>query len=321
MSPLRFVLGMIPVCLLGLSAGAVCGQDYPNKPIRIITGSAGGGNDFVSRLIAQGISSALGQPVVVDNRPGAVLSIEAVAKSPPDGYALLVHGATVWITPLLQRATYDAVNDYSPISLVSREVLIVAVHPSVPARSVKELIALAKTKPGELNYSASSLGGPPHLTAELLKSMAGVNIVHVPYKGTVAAITALITGEVQLTITDAGLITPHVKSGRLRALAVTGAQPSALAPGLPTVTASGVPGYEAGSMTGIWAPGRTPAAIVDRLNVEIVRFLNRPEVKERFLNTGAEVVASSPAQFAATIKSDIAKWSKVIRDAGIKVPE
>ena len=178
---------------------------------------------------------------------------------------------------------------------------------------------MAKARPGELNYASGATGGSTHLAAELFKSMAGVNIVHVPYKGSAPAITALISGEVQLTITDVGLVAPHVKSGKLRALAVTSAEPSALVPGLPTVAASGLPGYEAVGMTGILAPAKTPAAIINRLNQEIVRVLNMPEVKEQFFNAGVEVVGSSPEQFAATIKSEIAKLGKVIKDAGIKV--
>jgi tripartite-type tricarboxylate transporter receptor subunit TctC len=186
-------------------------------------------------------------------------------------------------------------------------------------KSVKELIALAKAKPGVLNYSSSGTGGSTHLAQELFKAMAGVNIVHVPYKGTAATITALVSGEVQLTINDAGLVAPHAKSGKLRALAVTSAMPSALAPGLLTVAASGLPGYEWVGTTGMWAPVKTPGAIIDRLNQEIVRLLNGADVKQRFFNAGAEVVASSPEQFAAVIKSDIVRMGKVIKDAGIKV--
>ena len=191
-------------------------------------------------------------------------------------------------------------------------------HPSLPVKSVKELIALAKARPGALNYSSASTGSSTHLAGELFKFMAGVNIVHVAYKGTAPQISALISGEVQLTIVEEGSVEPHVKSGRLRALAVTSAEPSALAPGLPTVAASGLPGYEATGMIGIWAPAKTPGAIINRLNQEILRFLNLPEVKERFLNGGEEIVGSSPEQLAATIKSDGAKWGKVIKEAGIR---
>ncbi len=316
MSKALFAAGKLLVGLL-LGAGVVCGQDYPSKPVRIITTSAGGGNDFVARLIGTGISGPLGQPVIVDNRP-PVNAAEAVSKAPPDGYTLFVQGASLWIRSLLVKMPYDPVKDFSPISLIVREVNIVVVHPSVPAKSVKELIALAKARPGELNYASPGTGTTQHLATELFKSMARVNILHVPSKGSPLAITAMISGEVQLMIFEAGLLAPHVKSGKLRALAVTTAEPSALVPGLPTVAASGVPGYEAVSMTGILAPAKTPEAIINRLNQEIVRVVNRTDVKEKFFNAGTEAVGSTPEQFAATIKSDIVKTSKVIKDAGIK---
>jgi tripartite-type tricarboxylate transporter receptor subunit TctC len=308
---------LLSVGLMAPGAGVVSGQDYPNKPIRIVTGLAGGGGDSVARIIAQGISGPLGQSVIVDNRT-TIQASEAASKAPPDGYTLLVIGSSVWIFPLLQKAPYE-VSDFSPISLISREINVVSVHPSVPVKSIKELIALAKARPGALNYGAGVIGGPQHLAAELFKSMAGVDIVRISYKGNAQSITGLISGEVQLMITDVGLLAPHVKMGRLRALAVTSLEPSALAPGLPTVAASGLPGYEAVGMTVMMAPANTPSAIINRLNQEIVRFLNRSDVKERFLNDGEEVVANSPEQFAAIIKSDMARISKVIKDAGIKV--
>ena len=311
---------LIAVALLValMMPGAASGQDYPSRPIRIITAAAGGGSDFTSRVIAQGITGALGQPVIVDNRT-AILAAEAVSKAPPDGYSLLVTGTSFWVGPLLQKVPYDAVRDFLPVVQIAREVNIVAVHPSVPARSIRELIALAKARPGELNNAWTVAGSSNHLSGELFKAMAGVNIVGIAYKGSAAGLTALISGEVQLAINDSGIVAPHVKSGKLRALAVTSAEPSALVPGLPTVAASGLPGYEAVSMTGLWAPGKTPATIVNRLNQEIVRFVRTPEAKEKFLGNGAETVGSSPEQFASAITADIAKWGKVIKDAGIKV--
>ena len=213
---------------------------------------------------------------------------------------------------------YDVVRDFSPISLLSRDTYIVVVHSSMPVKSIKELIALAKARPGELNFGSSAIGGPAHIASELFKSMAGVNIVHVPYKGGAAQLTALIGGEIHLSISDAGAVGPHVKSGKLRALAVTSAEPSALVPELPTVAVAGLPGYEAAAMTVMFAPGKTPGAIINRLNQEIVRFLRTTEARERFLKAGTEVVGSTPEEFAATIKSEIAKSSKVIADAGIK---
>ena len=303
--------------MLVVGAGAALGQDYPNRPIRIITSPAGGGADFVARLVAQGISGPLGQPVIVENRGIGVIQGDFLSKAPPDGYGVTVTGANFWIGPLLQKVPYDVVSDFSPVSLISREVGILTVHPSMPVKSVKELIALAKARPKDLNYSSAGTATPSHFALELFKSMAGVSIVHVAYKGGAPALTALLSGEVQVGIVDAGAAAPHVKAGRLRALAVTSAEPSALGPGLATVAAAGVPGYESVSMTGMFAPGKTPGAIIARLSQEIARFVNRPDVKEKFLSARGETVGNSPEEFAAVIKSDIAKMRKVIKNAGI----
>jgi tripartite-type tricarboxylate transporter receptor subunit TctC len=299
-------------------ANAVLCQDYPNKPIRIITSAPGGGTDFTSRQIAQGISGVLGQPIIVDNRSG-IPAAEAVAKAPPDGYTLNVAGSTLWILPLLYKMPYDATKDFAPVSMLVREIYILVVHPSLPIKSVKELISLAKAKPGVLNYSSGSIGGSGHLAVELFASMAGIKVVHVPYKGTAPAVSALIGGEAQFLLNDAGTLMPHVKSGKLRVLAVASAQPSALTPGLPTVAASGVPGYEWVGMSVLLAPAKTPVAIVNRLHQEISRAFNTTEVKERFFNAGQEVVCSTPEELSALMKSDMARLSKVIKEAGIKV--
>jgi len=312
----------ITACLLALTTAApfACGlsaQNFPYKPIRIVTSEAGGGNDLASRLIGQGISGALGQPVITDNR--GIAGYDLVAKAAADGYTLLLHGAPFWLAPLLQKMPYDPVRDFSPITLAIRQPNMVVVHPALPANSIKELIALAKARPNELNYAAASLGSSSHLAAELFKSMAGVSITRVGYKSGGAAANALIGGEVQLLFVSAASAAPFVKSGRVKALAVASAEPSALAPGLPTVAAAGLPGFESVSMAGVFAPAQTPAAIVDRLHREIVQALNRADVKERLFNTGVEVVASSPAQLAATVKSEMSRFGKVIRDAGIRV--
>ena len=319
MLPSRFALGASLLFPSVLAMSVAHAQDYPNKPIRIVTSAAGGGTDFVARQIAEGISGPLGQPVVIDNRAIGAIVGEVVSKAPADGYTLMVSGGGLWLAHLFRAVPYDAVRDFSPISLLVREVSVLAVHPSLPVRSVKELIALAKARPGELNYSANAAGTTAHLATELFKSLAGVNVVHVPYKGSAPAVTALLSGEVQVTIFDAGLVMPHANAGRLRALAVTSATPSALTPGLPTVASSGVPGYEAVGMTGTWAPAKTPAAIISRLNQEVNRAVNRGDVKERFFKAGVEVVASTPEQFETAIKSDIAKTDKLIKDGGIKV--
>jgi tripartite-type tricarboxylate transporter receptor subunit TctC len=307
---------IFPAILTILGSHPACGQDYPTKPIRIVTGSVGGGGDFASRLIAQGIAGPLGQPVIVDNHGN--FAAEIVAKAPPDGHTLLLDSTSVWIGPLIQETPYDAVRDLSPITAAVILPNVLVVSPSLPVNSVNELIALAKSRPGELNYSAGSIGGSAHLSGELFKAMAGINIVAIPYKGGAPAITAVISGEAQINFPTTIAAAPHTKSGRLRVLAVTSAQPSALVPGVPTVAASGLPGYEAVSIYGVFGPARTPATIISRLNQEIVRVLARADVKERFFNAGEETVGGSPEQLAATVRSDIAKWGKVIKDARIR---
>ena len=319
MQHLRIVVLMFSVGVMILGSGAVLSQDYPNRPIRFITAGVGGSGDLDARSVAQGISGPLGQPVIVENRATGILSADFVAKAPPDGYTLQVAGGAVWISTLLQKTTYDPIRDFAPITLIERTVNIVVVHPSLPAKSVKELIAIAKARPGELNFGSSAVGGASHLAGELFKALARINIVHIPYKGNAATVTALLNGEIQLNFSSAGTAAPYTKSGRLRALAVTSAQPSPLAPGLPSVAASGLPGYEAVAMTGMFAPVKTPVEIINRLNQEIVRFLKRTDVKEQYLNRGVEAVGSSPEEFGAAVKSEIVSTAKVIKDAGIRV--
>ncbi len=307
-----------------LSAGGVCGQaastgsgqDFPSKPIRILTGSPGGSSDFTSRQIAQGLTERLGQQVIVENR--AILASDIVAKAQPDAYTLLLDGGSFWVAPLLQATPYDVVRDFLPISTAISSIYILVVHTSLPAKSVKELIALAKAKPGTINFASSGIGGAAHLAAELFKVMAGVNLVHVPYKGSGLSLTAMIGGqEVQMLFAPGLTSMPHVKAGRLNALAVASSQPSALVPGLPTVAAS-VPGYEATQLLGVFAPAKTSAARVNQLSQEIVQVLNQPEVKARLLGFGLEATGSTPQEFAALLKSEITKWGKLIKEAGIK---
>ena len=318
MSLSRFCALMLSCAPLVLGGSLALGQEFPSKPIRIIATAAGGGSDFTARLVAQGIAGHLGQPVVVENRGTGVIAGEIVYKSPPDGYTLLVAGSVLWITPLLRKTPFDVLRDFAPISLIEMSPNMVAVHPSMPVKSIKELVALAKAKPGELTYGSPSVAGAAHLATELFKSMAGVDIRHVPYKGIAPALIALLSGEIQLTFGSIASAAPHVQTGRLRALAVTSAERSALVPNLPTIAVT-VPGYEAVGVTGIWAPAKTPVAIIDRLNHEIVRFVNRADIKEKFLNAGVETVGNLPEQFAAMIKSDIGKMSKVIKDVGLKL--
>ena len=317
---LRCVVAMVAVGMMVLGAGVVSGQAYPSKPIRIVTAAAGAGSDFSSRVIAQALSEPLGHQVIVDNRASGIIASEVVSKSPPDGYTLTVGGSAHWIRPLFARMPYDPVKDFATITLVSKDAFVLVAHPSMPVKSVKELIALAKSRPGQLNYGTSGTGSTQHLATESFAAMAGIKLTHVPYKGSAMAITDLLAGESQVMINDVGLVMPHAKTGKLRALAVTTAEPSALVPGLPTI-ASEVPGFEAVSMTGFWAPAGTPAAVITRLNQETVRALNRADIKERFLKAGSETVGNSPEQFAALIKADISRITKVIKDAGLKVEQ
>ena len=312
----RTLCGLLLAGVTVVSGAAAYGQAFPSRPIRIATSEIGGINDLASRMIAQGLAGSIGQPVIVDNR--GIIAIDIVAKATPDGHTLLCFANNFWVLPFLQdNYPYDPIRDFSPITLVVTAPNILAVNPAVAANSVKELVALATAKPGVLNYGAGATGGAPHLSAELFKAMAGVNIVRVNYKGTAQALNAVIGGEAQLIFATPGSVDPQAKAGRLRALAVTSAKPSALAPGLPTLSASGLPGYEASAILAVFAPARTPAAIVNKLSQEIVRVLNRPEVKERFLNAGSEVVASTPQELTAMMKVEVPKWAKVIKDAGI----
>jgi tripartite-type tricarboxylate transporter receptor subunit TctC len=315
----RYAIGTFLACLTALNSGLVFGQDFPSKPIRLVANAAGGSGDFAARLIAQGITGSLGQPVIIDNRPSGQIQAETVTKATPDGHTLLVAGGSIIILPLLQRTSYDPVKDFSPVTLATREPAVVAVFPALPAKSIKELIALARTKPGELNYSSGQAGSSNHLAAELFKSMAGVSITHIAYKGTGPLLSALMGGEVQLAFPSAPSAAPHIKSGRLRALAVPSSEPSALAPGLPTVAASGVPGYESVSMTAIFAPAKTPDAVIKRLIHEMVLYLRTAEAKEQLFNSGSETVASTPAELAAAVTADMDRLGKVIRDAGLKL--
>jgi len=311
------------LCMLG-SLWLACGAyaqttaPYPNKPIRIVTGEAGGGPDLVARLTAEGITGPLNQSVIVENRAGGVTPAVTVATATPDGYTLLVQSGIVWLMPYLQKVPFDPARDFAPVSLAIRAPNVVVVPPTLAVKNIQDLIALAKSKPGELNYASAPTGSASHLAAELFKVMAHVDIVRVPYRGGGPALNDLLSGRVQLMFATPAAVIQHIKSGRLRALAVASAQPSPLFPGLPTVAASGLSGYESGVMTGVFAPAKTPTAIVARLGQEVSRTFRAPEIKERLLNSGLESVGSTPQAFAAVIKSDTAVWSKLIREAGIR---
>lgn len=320
MSTPQLFIGLIAGSILLSDAGEVNAQAYPTKPLRFITGSAGSGADFASRIFAQGLTAAWGQPVVVENRgAGSVVVAPMVASAPPDGYTLLFFGSSIWMTPLMrERAPYDPLKDLAPVTLAVSSPSVLVVHPSVAVNSVKELIALAKAKPGELNYSSPGTASSGHLAAEVFKAMAHVNIVRVNYKSGGAALTDLLAAQVQLSFVTGPSVAPHIKSGRLRPLGVTSARPYALFPALPTVAAAGVPGFESGQNYAILAPANTPTGIIMRINQELVRVLNQPDIREKFMNGGAEIVASSPGQFAIVMKSEMTKLGKVIKDAGIR---
>lgn len=308
--------------LLSTAAGA---DAYPARPLRLIVPfAAGGPGDFLARLVSPKLTEALGQSMVIDNRGGAngQIATEIAAKADPDGHTLLIisAGHTVNAT-LYPKLPYDSVRDFAPITRMVSGPAIVIVHPSLPARSVKELIAYARANPGRINFASSGTGAPSHLAVELFKVMTQTDLVHVPYKGMAPGITDLLGGQVQVSFPTmvAGLV--HARAGRLRALAVTSAQRSAAAPELPTMAEAGVPGYEANNWYGIIAPARTPAAIVTRLNAELARILALPDVRDRLSAQGMDPASTTPAAFTAYIQSEIRKWAGVIRAAHVKVEQ
>jgi tripartite-type tricarboxylate transporter receptor subunit TctC len=295
---------------------------YPTKPVRLIVPqSPGASTDLTARLIAQKLSAAFGQPVVVDNRPGAgsIIGTDLVAKAAPDGYTLLVVASSITLNPSLHRnLPFDVLRDLAPITQLSAFPNLLTVHPALPVKTVKDLIALAKAKPGSLNYGSSGSATGTHLSAELFKYMTGIDMVHVPYKGGGPAVQALLGGQVQLNFATIVSVLPHVRSGKLRAIAVTTAKRSPSMPEIPTIAESGVPGYDHGPWNGFLAPARTPRAVIARLNEETARILHLPETKAVFTNEGAEPVGNKPEEFGAIIKAETAKWAKVIQSAGIK---
>jgi tripartite-type tricarboxylate transporter receptor subunit TctC len=304
--------------------GAAGAQNYPAKPIRLILPTAAGGSlDSVGRVIAQKFTEQWGQQVVVDNRPGAggMLGTETAARAAPDGYTLLIasNGNLATTQALYKKVPYDPVRDFAPVVLMTETPYIVVVHPSLPVKTVAELIQLAKVRPGQLNYASSGSGSTPHLAGELFKSMAGINLVHVPYKGSPAALTSLLSGETVVGITGMPSSWAQVKAGRIRALGVAGTRRSTTAPELPTVTESGLPGYEVNSWSGLLAPAATPKSVIAALNAEVMKILALPDVRQQLLNQGFEVLGGTPEQFGVFIKAEIVKWTRVIRDAGAHV--
>jgi tripartite-type tricarboxylate transporter receptor subunit TctC len=305
-------------------ACAVAAGAYPERAIRLVCPfPAGGGVDIVSRIVAAGLSEAIGQQVVVENRTGAsgIVGTEFVANAAPDGYTLVMgnvatHAVNV---SLFKKLSYDPLKDFAPISRVAELPEVLLIHPSVPARSVKELIAFAKARPGELTYGSAGSGTPTHLAAELFKSMAGVNIVHVPYKGTPPAMIDLMAGQVTMIFSNILSALPPVKAGKLRALGVSSLKRARAAPDIPTISESGLPGFYENSWYGVLAPAGTPAAVVSRLNAAVVQTLKTPAVAERIAQQGAEVTPSTPGEFRDFMRSEIERYGKIVKASGLRV--
>ncbi len=316
------VLSLHPACATAQSPSASSGHAYPTKPIRfIVPQSAGGSTDLIARAVAQRLGDTLNQPIVVDNRPGAgsLNGTDMVAKASPDGYTLLAVAASFTINPSLQKnLPFDPIRDFAPITQLATLPHILVVHPSVPVKSVKELVALAKAKPGQLNCASSGVATSTHLAAELFKHMTGTDMVIVPYKGGAPGVVALLGGQVQLYFATISTALPHVKAGKLRALAVTATKRSVAAPEFPTIAEAGVPGYHHASWVGMLAPARTPRGIITKLNAESVKILNTQEMKTLLLRDGLEPVGGTPEQFSAVIKKEVAQWINLVKVAGIK---
>ena len=310
------------VALLLALPATVLAQAWPSKPIRVVVPfPAGGGIDTVARIVVPKMSEALGQPMVIDNRSGAggTVGTEVVARATPDGHVLLATFASHSMNATLYRdLSYDTEKAFAPISLIATVPNILVVHPSLPAKTVGDLISLARKRPGDINYASVGNGTPAHLSAELFNMMAGVRMTHIPYKGAAASIIGMITGETQLTFTTVLIALPHVKAGKLRPLAVATLARTPLLPEVPTVDQSGLKGYESIAWYGLLAPAGTPGPVVDRLNAELVSSVQTPEVRDNLLRQGTEIVASSPARFAQIIREDIVKWTKVVKAAAVK---
>ena len=314
---MKKLLRYAPALLLLLTCApcALWAQTWPATHIRIITAGAGGGSDFATRLIAGPLGAALGQQVIVENR--GLLAADVAAKAAPDGYTLLLSGQTLWLLPFMRDSVASNVSDFAPITTVTETSNILVVHPTVPAKSVRALIDLARARPGELNYATSGNGSSVHIAGELVRTMARIQVARINYKGASQALTELIAGQTQYMFGVPGSLMPHIKAGRLRALAISGAKATPLMPGLMPV-AQTLPGYEVASRLAVFAPVGTPQAIITRLNREIVRVLARAEVREKFHETQIEVVGDTPDALAAMIKAEIASTAKTIKEAGIR---
>jgi tripartite-type tricarboxylate transporter receptor subunit TctC len=314
--PSSFILGC------AIAASVAIAQPYPSRPVRIIVPqSPGASTDITARLVAQGLNEAFKQPVIVDNRPGSsgIAGTELVARAAPDGYTLMVVASSFSINPALDRKLpYDSIRDFTTVTQLSKFPNMLAAHPSTPVKTLQDVIALAKAKPGQVTYASAGVATGTHMTAELLRYMTKIDLLHVPYKGGGPAMTAAMGGQTQLLVaTSVGLL-PHVRAGKLRAIAVTSTKRSAAAPEIPTFAESGVPGYEHEPWNGMFGPAGMPKAILARVNADVVRVLNTPEAKKVLEGDGADVVGNTPEQFGTVLKAEIAKWTKVAKAAGIK---
>jgi tripartite-type tricarboxylate transporter receptor subunit TctC len=319
---MRPFLGLTVAAVLAVASGGVLAQDYPAKPVKIIVPfAAGGPADVYARFLGQRLSESLGQPFVVEDRPGAgsVIGTDAVAKSPPDGYTLLMMSNAQTVNEsLIPNKPYALLRDFAPVAPVNYSDLVLVVHPSVQANSLADLIKLAKASPGKLNYASSGPGTPYHMAGELFKAMAGVDIVHIPYKGSSGARTDVLGGQVQMMFDAVTTMSEHAKAGQVRPLATTGKTRSSVLPNVPTMNEAGVPGYEAVIWLGIMAPKATPPAVVAKLNAEITKIVNRPEVRADWAKQGAVPMSMTPEEFARYTADDIAKWERIVRISGAK---
>ena len=314
----------LSVLLFLLCAGAALAQPYPTKAVRMVVpfAAGAGSNDIMARLIAQKLGDSLGQQFVVDNRPGAsgIIGCDIVAKAQPDGYTVLMMSLTFTVNPsLFKKLPYDTVKDLVPVTMVASAPLMLVVHPSIPVKSVAEFIAYAKANPGKLNFGSGGPGTTPHLAGEMLKTMAHLDVTHIPYKGGAPALSDLIGGQIQFMLENIPGTLPFAKAGKLRALAVTDLKRSPLLPDLPTLDESGLKGYQIVGWNGLFVPAGTPSAIINKLHTEVVKALALPDVKERLATMGADGVGDTPQHFTAFIKAEIPKWAKVVKDAGLKV--
>ncbi|MBI3044913.1 MAG: tripartite tricarboxylate transporter substrate binding protein [Betaproteobacteria bacterium] len=318
MSAIHLVASGLAAALVMLGVQPACGQLQQDRPIRIVTSGFGGGTDFASRQLASGLSARLSQNVIVENRGSSVVPGEVVSKANPDGHTLLVStGGVLWVLPMFLKVPYDPVRDFSPVVLAASFPTVLVINASLPVNSVKELIALAKAKPGALNHVMTAYGGSAHLAAELFKYMAGVKIASVPYKNTGTGIADLISGRVQLFFSASGPVMPHVKAGKLKALAVTSPRPFPLLPDLPIV-AHTLPGYDIEGFYCVFAPAKTPASVLNQLNRELVQVLGQADVRQKFLAAGIEPRGGSSADLGALMKADMKKMANLVKNAGIK---